>query len=37
MPTQDSWTQAKRNNIMLIGNSIVMGGNAYDQSDKLEP
>jgi hypothetical protein len=36
MPTEQEWAPDLRPNIMLIGNSIVMGGNAYDQKDKLE-
>jgi hypothetical protein len=36
MGTASSWSAA-RPNILLIGNSIVMGGNPYDQKDKLGP
>jgi hypothetical protein len=35
MPTADEWNPSLRPNILLIGNSIVMGGNPYDQKDKL--
>ncbi len=37
MPTAEEWNPARRPNILLIGNSVVMGGNAYDQKDKLAP
>jgi len=37
MGTVDNWNPAKRSNILLIGNSIVMGGNPYTQQDKLGP
>jgi hypothetical protein len=30
-----NWTPYKHPNILLIGNSIVMGGNPYDQDEKL--
>ena len=36
MPTELEWAPNLRPNIMVIGNSIVMGGNAYDQRNKLE-
>jgi hypothetical protein len=32
-----SWSPSKNQNIVLIGNSIVMGGNPYAQRDKLGP
>jgi hypothetical protein len=35
MGTEKPWNPAARPNILLIGNSIVMGGNPYDQKDKL--
>lgn len=31
------WRPDERPNILLIGNSIVLGGNLYDQKDKLAP
>ena len=35
MPIRENWSPAGDKNILLIGNSIVMGGNPYKQSDKL--
>ncbi len=35
MPIRENWSPAGNKNILLIGNSIVMGGNPYKQSDKL--
>ncbi|MGO9993819.1 MAG: hypothetical protein ACLPTF_15080 [Steroidobacteraceae bacterium] len=35
MPTAEEWNPSLRRNILLIGNSIVMGGNPYEQKDKL--
>jgi len=35
MPTAVEWNPSAHPNILLIGNSIVMGGNPYDQQDKL--
>ena len=35
MPIRENWKPAGIENILLIGNSIVMGGNPYKQSDKL--
>src|SRR5437899_1649918 len=37
MGTASPWDPSKRPNILFIGNSIVMGGNPYDQKDKLGP
>ncbi|WP_342617493.1 hypothetical protein [Rhodoferax sp. GW822-FHT02A01] len=37
MGTELAWSPAKKRNLLLIGNSIVMGGNPYDQADKLGP
>jgi len=37
MGTENSWNPSARPNILLIGNSIAMGGNPYDQKDKLGP
>jgi len=37
MPTEHVWESTKAMNIMVIGNSIVMGGNPLDQKDKLIP
>ena len=31
------WQASDRTDVLLVGNSIVLGGNAYDQSDKLAP
>jgi hypothetical protein len=31
------WQASDRTDILLVGNSIVLGGNAYNQSDKLAP
>ena len=35
MGTARPWNPKQRPNILLIGNSIVMGGNHYDQKQKL--
>lgn len=32
-----TWRPSERTDILLIGNSIVSGGNAYDQPEKLTP
>jgi hypothetical protein len=37
MGTATAWNPDAHPNILLIGNSIVMGGNPYDQHDKLGP
>jgi hypothetical protein len=39
MPTEQTWgvPSPGRPNVMVIGNSIVMGGNPLDQKDKLVP
>lgn len=37
MGTGSSWNPTARLNVLLIGNSITMGGNPYDQKDKLGP
>lgn len=37
MGTAAKWNPAGHPNILLIGNSVVMGGNPYDQKDKLGP
>jgi hypothetical protein len=37
MPIKRDFTPDLRPNILLIGNSIVMGGNPYKQNDKLTP
>lgn len=37
MGTENPWNPTARPNILLIGNSIIMGGNPYDQKDKLGP
>jgi hypothetical protein len=37
MPVALTWNPNIRPNILLIGNSIVMGGNSYQQQDKLTP
>lgn len=37
MPIARNWTSSEPLDILLIGNSIVMGGNPYDQSEKLSP
>jgi len=37
MGTALPWNPDLRSNILLIGNSIVMGGNHFDQPDKLGP
>lgn len=37
MGTPSPWNPARRPDILLIGNSIVMGGNPFDQKEKLGP
>ena len=37
MGTATPWNPGAKRNLLLIGNSIVMGGNPYDQADKLGP
>lgn len=37
MGTGMNWSPTGKSNLLLIGNSIVMGGNPYDQSEKLGP
>jgi hypothetical protein len=37
MPTTEEWNPSARANLLLIGNSVVMGGNPYNQPDKLAP
>ena len=37
MPIAQNWDASIRPNILLIGNSVVMGGNSYRQQDKLAP
>jgi hypothetical protein len=37
MPTEHAWEPTGPMNIMVIGNSIIMGGNPLDQKDKLIP
>lgn len=37
MGTELPWNPHDKPNLLLIGNSIVMGGNPYDQPDKLGP
>jgi len=37
MPLARDWSPASGSNILLIGNSIVMGGDYYRQKDKLTP
>jgi len=37
MGTENHWNPAKRPNILVIGNSVVMGGNPYAQKDKVGP
>lgn len=37
MGTEKPWNPTAQPNILLIGNSVVMGGNPYDQNDKLGP
>lgn len=38
MPIASSWTnRTNRTNLLLVGNSIVMGGNAYQQKQKIAP
>lgn len=37
MGVAEPWNPAARPNILLIGNSIIMGGNPYDQKQKLGP
>ena len=37
MPIGENWDPRKRPNLLLIGNSIIMGGNPYPQQDKVGP
>ena len=37
MGVSRNWSPSENTNILLIGNSIVMGGNPYDQTEKLGP
>lgn len=37
MGTENHWNPSKRPNILVIGNSVVMGGNPYAQKDKVGP
>jgi hypothetical protein len=37
MGAEEAWAPSTRANLLLIGNSIVMGGNSYDQKDKVGP
>ncbi len=37
MGVAEPWNPALRPNLLLIGNSVVMGGNPYNQPDKLGP
>lgn len=37
MGTEQNWNPVGKFNLLLIGNSIVMGGNPYKQADKLGP
>jgi hypothetical protein len=37
MGTAKPWNPNAQPNVLLIGNSVVMGGNPYDQKDKLGP
>ncbi|MFM9916354.1 MAG: hypothetical protein ACKVOX_11145 [Rhizobacter sp.] len=37
MGVEARWQPSARTDILLIGNSIVLGGNPYDQKDKLAP
>jgi hypothetical protein len=37
MGTDRPWNPNSEPNVLLIGNSVVMGGNPYDQKDKLGP
>lgn len=37
MGVESNWSPTAKSNIIVIGNSIVMGGNPYDQKDKIGP
>lgn len=37
MGTERPWSADSRPNVLLVGNSIVMGGNTYDQPTKVGP
>jgi hypothetical protein len=37
MPIQSDWHPDGHSNVLIIGNSVVMGGNAYREQDKLTP
>ena len=37
MPIDEAYDAARRPDILLVGNSIIMGGNSFRQADKLTP
>jgi hypothetical protein len=37
MPIAANWNPSLHPNLLLIGNSVIMGGNPYDQSQKVTP
>ena len=37
MGVAEPWRRGDRTDILLVGNSVVLGGNAYNQPDKLAP
>jgi hypothetical protein len=37
MGNSDNWTRDKHPDVLLIGNSIVLGGNPFDHNEKLGP
>lgn len=37
MGNSDNWTPDKHPDVLLLGNSIVLGGNPYDHNEKLGP
>lgn len=37
MGVEAPWQPTQRKDILLVGNSIIMGGNPYDQADKVAP
>ena len=37
MGNRSSWDPEKHPDILLVGNSVVLGGNPYDQNDKVGP
>lgn len=37
MGVPDPWKPSARTDVLVVGNSIILGGNTYDQKDKIAP